>query len=125
MKERPWQPAASFPDRTGRSVHVGDFIVYAHALGRSAGLQYGLVLEICSRPATPLWWHKSPMLNHRIKVIGMDDHWGHNEPKLNERHGYLLFPERIILANDIMPDHARSLLLGYQANEQEPRSLTT
>jgi hypothetical protein len=39
-------PTARFLDKAGREVLPGDFIVYGHALGRCAGLQYGRVLAI-------------------------------------------------------------------------------
>jgi hypothetical protein len=37
-------------DKSGRELEPGDFIVYGHALGRCAGLRYGVVLEVRTAP---------------------------------------------------------------------------
>lgn len=39
-------PTEMFIDKAGRQVLPGDYIVYGHALGRCAGLQYGRVLAV-------------------------------------------------------------------------------
>lgn len=37
---------------------------------------------------------------YRISVIGIDDDWSHNEPRLNSKVGTLQFPDRIIVLNE-------------------------
>ena len=37
---------SQFPDKTGRPLKPGDLVIYGHALGRCAGLQYGKVLAV-------------------------------------------------------------------------------
>lgn len=99
-------------DKAGREITIGAYIVYGHALGRCAGLQFGRVLNIKhTGEGKQNPWDDSPW---RITVIGVDDHgygW-QKEPELNRRKGTLMFPERIIVL-DTLPEKVKTLLDGY------------
>lgn len=100
-------------DRTGRPINVGDYIVYGHALGRCAGLQFGKVLAIKFRQAR----YHDP--NVAITVIGVDEDFGH-KPKLNRSTGALLFPSRIVvLDRDRLPAEIADMLDGYVLKEKK------
>ena len=62
-----------FPDKAGCDLKPGDFIVYGHALGRCAGLQYGVVLEIL--PPNRKGWTGSKSPRIRVQGIDLDDNW--------------------------------------------------
>ena len=84
-------------DKLGQELEVGAFIVYGHALGRCAGLKIGRVLTIANGPSERSWWaneHEPAPPSWRIRVAGLDDHWG--EP-LAERitRGTCQFPDRM------------------------------
>lgn len=99
-----------FLDRSGREVKVGDFIVYGHALGRSAGLQFGQVLSIAGGLVPPAWRGGPSYENWKIRVQGIDDTaWRGAQLR---RPGTLNYPSRIILANDFIPENLKTLLLG-------------
>jgi len=93
-------------DKLGREIVVGDFIVYGHALGRSAGLRIGKVLDVTHKPGR--YPSDSPW---RIRVQGVDDDWaraGVDRPLELCRPGTLQFPERTVVDR-------RSLPLAYAA----------
>lgn len=96
-----------FIDKSGREVKVGDFIVYGHNLGRCAGLRFGKVLKI-EKTAHP--WRDDED-EWKIGVQGIDDDWNTdiNDAKA-ARKGTLLFPERILGINNIIPEHYKELL---------------
>ena len=72
-KKEPPKFSQEFPDKTGLPLQPGDLIVYGHALGRCAGLQYGRVIGIV--PPT----EEKPS---RLKVQGieLDDNRDHDHP---------------------------------------------
>ncbi len=80
-------------DKLGRTIARGDFIVYGHALGRSAGLRIGRVLEVSKAKPDRFYCTHSEW---RIRVQGVDDDWAPNgEPTLC-RPGTLQYPDRAI-----------------------------
>ena len=73
-----------FKDKSGRSVSVGDLIIYAVSYGRSPGMSYGLVLGITE--------------NKRLKVIGCDtDHWQNEKFRMNSKPGFLMYSDRVLV----------------------------
>lgn len=97
-----------FTDKTGRNVKVGDYIAYGHNLGRCAGIRFGKVCQIAAVEATR--WSGQTEIEWRITVIGVDDDWCGREIKLCTRKGVLLFPERIICINELIPEEYKELL---------------
>jgi hypothetical protein len=103
-------------DKTNREIHVGDFIVYGHALGRCAGLRIGKVLKIKEKESC---WGDKILKGFSITVIGIDDDWAdspymHSEPKLCSHVGHLLYPNRIIVVDRRnVPQNYLSLLDSY------------
>lgn len=106
----------TFLDRAGQEVKVGDFIVYGHALGRCAGLQFGRVLSIKSI--------------ERQRFSGIEEHWriraqgvneDYNKPQLI-KPGTLKYPDRIILANDFIPQKLKDLFDGPAQDPVKARS---
>lgn len=96
--------AASFPDKFGKAVRVGDFIVYGHAWGRSACLKLGKILKIEMvqiekygyREGVKWTWEWS------IRVQGVEDHYG---PLELSKPGTLLYPERSVKVSiDDLPE---------------------
>jgi hypothetical protein len=96
----------TFIDLAGREVRVGDFIVYGSLLGRCAGLQFGRVLDIKSREERLFYGSREKKTVWRIKVQGVSD-----EPSLL-RPGTLMYPDRILCINEIIPAKLKELLLG-------------
>jgi hypothetical protein len=66
-------------DKAGREIQVGQYIVYGHALGRCAGLRYGVVLATAE---------------DHIEIRGCDDDW---HIRLLSRNSSLRFPKRILI----------------------------
>lgn len=84
-------------DKLGQEIKIGSIIAYGHALDRCAGIRIGKVLALKEKD--------------RITVMGIDDDWSFQEPKLCERKGTLQFPERIIVLKDNqVPQQYKSLL---------------
>jgi hypothetical protein len=96
-----------FIDKSGREVKVGDFIVYGHNLGRCAGLRFGKVLKIAQ--VEDNWLLGKGILSWRITVQGVNDDWGDKDVQLASK-GCLQFPERILNANDFIPEKYKKLL---------------
>ena len=97
-------------DKIGQEISVGSFIVYGHALGRSAGLRLGRVLEISKGKPGPFdkGWS--------IKVIGIEDneYWD-KPPEACQRVGTLKFPERIVVLNKRkFPKNLKKILDEYE-----------
>lgn len=85
-------------DKIGQDITEGSIIAYGHALGRCAGLRIGKVLKIKVMGNGP--WesnHYQPRYLYRITVLGIDDDWLHNKPKLCTNKGCLQFPSRVIV----------------------------
>lgn len=62
-----------FPDKNGTALQAGDLIIYGHALGRCAGIQYGKVLGVLpGKEDAP----------SKLKVRGVDsnDNMDHERP---------------------------------------------
>lgn len=87
-----------FIDKIANEVIAGDFIVYGHSLGRSAGLRIGMVVEIkhdlISGFKDEEW---------RIKVRGWDDDWAFDPSSILDRESILKFPQRIMKINHELP----------------------
>ncbi len=82
-------------DKSGRLIKPGDFIVYGHAMGRCAGLRYGIVKEI--KQGKDIWSGKG---KEHCRVRGADDDNFSGERrthKLSERDGTLMYGERILV----------------------------
>lgn len=90
-------------DKCGSDLEVGDYIVYGHALGRCAGLRYGLVLE---------------SNDNSIKIIGYNDDF-YNIPRWNgilSKPSTLRFPGRILkIYSSQVPEHIQVDLGEYAA----------
>lgn len=74
-----------FVDKAGREILPGDLIVYGHALGRSAALQYGKALEI--------------LPDGRLRVQGVEDAFEagkYKRPASLLRPGFLKFGNRVL-----------------------------
>lgn len=72
-------------DKSGRPLSVGDFIVYGHALGRSAALQYGRILKIETKEK-----YGQQTLSIRVQGASTDDHYDAKRGWVSE--AYLLRP---------------------------------
>lgn len=90
-------------DKNGREIKVGDYIVYGHAIDRSAGLRFGRVLKIKIGTGREVWGRPE---GTAITVIGVvDDRYSLDKdrnlvrqpPELLSRVGTLMYPERIIV----------------------------
>jgi hypothetical protein len=104
-------------DKTNKEIHVNDYIVYGHALGRCAGLRIGKVLKIKEKESR---WGQETIKSFSITVIGVDDDWvnyspyTNSEPKLCSHVGHLLYPNRIIvLDKSNVPEKYIELLESY------------
>jgi hypothetical protein len=80
---------SEFKDKAGVPLKAGDIIVYGHALGRCAGLQYGRVLEV-----RVVVSRRRDEEKIKLRVQGVDSDRG-DEPRLL-KPGFLEFPERIL-----------------------------
>jgi hypothetical protein len=87
-------------DKIGQEIAVGAYIVYGHALGRSAGLRLGKVLAIND--------------NGNFTIIGVDAEWSHRQPSLLSKKSTIKFNDRIVvLSPDKVPDNIKTLLDGF------------
>ncbi len=84
-------------DKVGREIKVGSIIAYGHAMGHSAGIRIGKVCDI-SEGFEVKWGVERDAT--RITVIGVDGEWLHRSPRLNERKGTLLYPNRVIVLDE-------------------------
>jgi len=92
-------------DIVGQEIKVGDYIIYAYNLSRSAALKFGRVVAF-QEPKEDVC-RKEPWI-----VVGGVERWSwRNEWKLQSRHGFLQFPERIIVIRpEQVPQQAFMLL---------------
>lgn len=96
-----------FPDKTGRSLRPGDFVVYGHALGRCAGLQYGMVLAITEGK---FGYGDKQYPKLRIQGVEMDDNNDFHDPewtkerrqKLNTPRASLLKPSTLTFPSRVL-----------------------
>lgn len=97
-------------DKSGRELQVGDIIVYGHALGTCASLQYGIIKEI-----------KSPKniynaSREHARVRGTDQDW-HKLAKLRNKDGTLQYGERILKVwAEQVPSEVLALLLEHMSS---------
>lgn len=93
-------------DKLGTEICVGDYLIYGHAIDRSAALRIGKVLSITEKE------QKYPYESgFRITVIGVNDDWSHKEIELCKSIGHLLFPNRTInVAGELLPKKVKELL---------------
>jgi len=102
-------------DKLGRVIEVGDYIVYAHALDRSAALQFGKVLRV--KVGDGGMYQQRPD-GSVITVIGCNEYgWSPDKTGrwvLNRSTGTLLFPNRtIVIDGHALPNNVRELLDGF------------
>jgi hypothetical protein len=94
----------SFKDKSGKFVKAGDFIVYGRALGRCAGLAYGIVLKVTE--SKPDWNGKT---QPKLKIIGLDPSWEENTRP--QKASTLAFSDRVLVINaNQLPSKQRQLL---------------
>jgi hypothetical protein len=95
-------------DKLGQEIKPGCTIVYGHALGRSAGLRIGKVLEVKRyAPGELKTWEDYEQF--RITVWGVNDDW--KEPELLSKKSTIQYPSRIIvLPDDAVPKEFKELL---------------
>jgi len=99
-------------DRLGTPIVPGVFILYAHALGRSAALQWARVLLVEARADDP---YGAP---HGVSILtwGVADRY--EGPELQRRPGRLLFPDRIVVVpRRRVPKAERALLTSPTVRE--------
>lgn len=106
----------SFTDKAGVPVEPGDFIIYGHALGRCAGLQYGKVLGYAPHPKSD-WGYNSKTGDRdcKLRIIGVDDSWSHKPPELLSKASIVCFGDRVLkLHPDQVPKPIAALLESYE-----------
>ena len=82
-------------DKIGQDISVGDYIAYGHALGRSAGIRIGKVLQIKGEIHTNL--RNKEETRWRIHVWGVDDDYFPNRDlQILTHKGVLEYPTRIV-----------------------------
>jgi hypothetical protein len=99
-------------DKSGREIVIGDYIVYGHALGRCAGLKYGKVLGF--KELKQSYYSEETKIG--LSVIGIEDDWSSQDPKLGQRKGFLQFPEeRVLLVYpEQLPEGYKDLLDNFK-----------
>lgn len=106
---------STIKDKSGRELKAGDYIVYGHALGRCAGLRYGVVIDI--KEARDSWTDKKKM---HLRVRGVDDDWGGQKPELLSKDSTLQFGDRILRINPSqMPEKVLAILQKFEQDRQE------
>ena len=101
-------------DKAGVNIAPGSFIVYGHALGRCAGLRYGVVKEVTKSKEVD-WSGKKV---DRVRVRGVDDDWTMDvKPELLSKDSYLSFGNRILLIDIEQMPHAIFKLLDDHYHE--------
>jgi len=83
--------ASKFKDKSGRVVSIGDFIVYAQAWGRSAGMNYAKVLDIKMSKA-----YGATRAYPTLRVIGIDTSWG---GKNLQKPSTIVYSDRILVVS--------------------------
>ena len=84
--------APVFKDKTGTPLQPGDLIIYGHALGRCAALQYAKVLGIQWSKDT--WGVPTPKV--RVQGVDLDDNFNPNVPPKLQRISVLSFGPRTL-----------------------------
>lgn len=83
-------------DKAGRTINPGDIVVYGKALGRSAGMQYGKIIDLVE--VEDHWRYTptgKPKMTEKLRFIGIDDNWGNR--KLLQKPSTLAFGDRILV----------------------------
>lgn len=88
-------------DKVGTEITAGCFIVYGHALGRSAALRFGRVEAVNVKTKKDTWDEKEHDAS-TITVLGIEDLWEDYEgkerlPQVATKRSTLLFPDRVIV----------------------------
>lgn len=114
-----------FTDKTGREVLPGDYIVYGHALGRCAGLQYGRVVAVLPPTRDP---HMGVCAKIRVRGVDAHDNWlGYSKAnrgyKADEvellKPGTLSYPSRVLRVEPYqIPERVRLLLEQVEIPEK-------
>lgn len=103
-------------DKLGQEIKVGSWIIYGHAIDRSAALRIGVVLATKEQDGRLPWLRED-----RITVWGLnDDHVDyakHNpndswsKPRALKQKSTLMFPSRIVVVPEaVVPEEYRKLL---------------
>ncbi|MBP9757241.1 MAG: hypothetical protein KBD06_01440 [Candidatus Pacebacteria bacterium] len=106
-----------FTDKANVEVAPGDLIIYGHALGRCAGIRFGKVLALAEHPKSE-WGsnHKTGDRDCKLRIIGVDDDWSHEEPKLLSKASVIAFGSRVLkLHPDQVPKLLADLLNTYES----------
>ncbi len=107
-------------DKSGKQIKPGDFIVYGHAMGRCAGLRYGIVKEI--KQGKDIWSGKG---KEHCRVRGADDDnfsGPRRKHKLAERDGTLMYGDRILVIESChMPMDALVVLENHWRDCEKAR----
>lgn len=82
-------------DKSGRKLSAGDLIVYGHALGRCAALQYGKVLEI--RWSKPKYDFETAQPKVKVQGMYLPDNWDREDPPKLLKPSTLAFGSRILI----------------------------
>lgn len=82
-------------DKAGNPLMPGDIIVYGHNLGRCAGLRYGKVIKITTKPDPHAYKDPSKTIT-KVTVHGVDDDWTHRGPELLSKKSTLEFSKRML-----------------------------
>lgn len=120
-------PTERFLDKAGREVFPGDYIVYGHALGRCAGLQYGRVLDVIPAVRDDKY-AKYTGICAKIRVRGVDahDNWlgytkqdkGYKAGKVELlKPGVLCYPSRVL---KVEPHQIPEAILGMLEQIEVP-----
>lgn len=86
--------APEFPDKTGRPLKTGDFIIYGHALGRCAGLQYAKVLAITEGKVE---YNEKSFPKLRVQGVNLDDNYDFHNPEWTNKRRNMFGDPRISL----------------------------
>lgn len=93
-------------DKLGQPLTAGCYIVYGHAMGRSAGLRFGKVLRVATKIPE---YRTDP--EDRITIQGVDAEWSHREPELLNKKSTLLFSDRtVVIDASKLPEKVFKLL---------------
>lgn len=112
-------------DKLGQAIKEGDYIVYGHAMGRSAGLRVGKVLRLDFTNDPDRYRYRRGDCNCRIWVWGVDDDSKYSAPILCKHMGILEFPERVIVVPEPTVSEDYRKLLALVDAEIKPKKRGT
>lgn len=95
-------------DKSGRPISVGDLVIYGHALGRCAALQYGKILAIKWKEG----YDRSKRASFTVQGVGLSDNGTHSSHSASMlQKGTLQFGSRIlVITRDQVPAKVLALL---------------